>query len=89
MHDTFLLKKISDSLEQICRDKEINKITKVNITVNLNSHVTQETLMLELRDSIPDFIDENLLLEVQRKNIGELTAYINDIAGERWKKLMK
>lgn len=83
MHDTFLFKKISESLEEICRDKGINKITKVKITVNLNSHVTQESLMEELSNSIPDFIDEDLDLQVHTKDIEELTAYINSIEGRK------
>lgn len=83
MHDTFLFKKISESLQQICREKGINKITKVDITVNLNSHVTQESLMEELKNSIPDFIDKDLNLQVQRKDIEELTAHINSIEGEK------
>ncbi|SHH76959.1 hypothetical protein [Clostridium grantii] len=81
MHDTFLLKKISESLEQFCRDKEIGILTKVEITVNPDSHVTQESLMEELKNSMADFIGKDLKLKVHIKNIQELTAYINSIEG--------
>jgi phosphotransferase system IIB component len=82
MHDTFLLRKISESLEEICKGKEINKITRLEITVNFNSHVTKESLMQELNDTMSNFIHQDFNLQVHKKNIEELTACINIVEGE-------
>lgn len=82
MHDTFLLNKISNSLEAICNEKNIRGIDEFTIVVNNDSHINKENLLEHLKLNNKDIISENLKIRIEREDIEELTAIIKVIKGE-------
>jgi len=83
MHDTFLFQKISDALVRFCEQEKINKITKVCVTVNPDSHVTQDSLKLELQNSIDDLLHKDIEIVIENKKLEEMSAIISRIEGEK------
>ncbi|GMQ65215.1 hypothetical protein [Vallitalea maricola] len=82
MHDTFLFKKISDYLKNLCEEQNINKLTSVNVIVNHDSHVTEDTLLEELRMNIGEYLSDKIKIYVEHKQIEALTAIIYKVEGE-------
>lgn len=82
MHDTFLLNKISKSLNQICEENKIKQIDEFTIVVSPNSHITQENLQEHLQLYNKDIIGEVLQINIQREDIEKQTAIIHSIQGE-------
>lgn len=82
MHDTFLLKNISDSLKEICKENKINKIDQFTIAVNHDSHINEENLLEHLKLYNPNIIVRELKIEILRENIEQQTAIIKSIQGE-------
>lgn len=82
MHDTFLLNKISNSLEAICNEKNIREIEEFTIVVNNDSHINEENLLEHLKLNNKDIISENLKIKIEKEDIEELTAIIKIIKGE-------
>ncbi|MCG8539091.1 MAG: hypothetical protein MJA82_04025 [Clostridia bacterium] len=83
MHDTFLFKRISDNLAALCEKEKIKEITKVYITVNPDSHVTEDTLRTELQSNIHTLIDKNIEIIVRNKELEEMTAIIHRVEGKK------
>lgn len=82
MHDTFLFKKISDSLEEICRGSRIRKITRIEVGVHEHSHVNSTTLLENLLEYIPHLVDRDTEVVVEtEEDVKELTALIKSIEG--------
>ncbi|WP_113675307.1 hypothetical protein [Vallitalea guaymasensis] len=82
MHDTFLFKKISDYLKNLCEEQNINKLTSLTVVVNHDSHVTEDTLLEELRVSIGEYLSDKVKIYVEHKQIEALTAIIYKVEGE-------
>jgi len=82
MHDTFLLNKISNSLNEICNENKISKIEQFTLIVNHQSHINEENLKEHLKINTPDIISRELNIEIQREDIEEQTAIIYSIQGE-------
>ncbi len=82
MHGTFLLNKISKSLNQICEENKIKQIDEFTIVISPNSHITQENLQEHLQLYNKDIIGEVLQINIQREDIEEQTAIIHSIQGE-------
>lgn len=83
MHDTFLFKKIGDYLKELCEQQNINKLTKLNVVVNEDSHVTEDALLEELKMNIGNYISDNIKICVEHKQIEALTAIIYKVEGEK------
>lgn len=82
MHGTMIFESISDSLKEICQEKEIRTLKKVHLTVNPASNLTKDNLKEELRISMPSIATENVQIIVDNmKNINKY-AVINSIEGE-------
>lgn len=82
MHDTFLLDKISKSLNIICEQSKIRKINRLTVVVNNYSHVNEENLREHLEQNNADLLDNDFRIKVKRENIEEQTAIIQNIQGE-------
>lgn len=82
MHDTFLLKNITNSLIELCNEYEIDKIKQLTLVVNHDSHINEENLIDHLRLYNPNIIAKELKLEILREDIERQTAIIKSIQGE-------
>lgn len=82
MHDTFLLNKIGSSLKEICNENKINKIEKIILVVNHDSHINEENLQEHLKLHNPNMIAKELKIEIHREDIEQQTAIIKSIQGE-------
>lgn len=82
MHDTFLLKGISDNLIILCNTNNITKVRKLHIITNLNSHINRNNLYEHLKEQNRDLIGEWTDILVEREEIENLTAVIESIEGD-------
>lgn len=82
MHDTFLLKGISDNLIILCNTNNITKVRKLHIITNLNSHISRNNLYEHLKEQNRDLIGEWTDILVEREEIENLTAVIESIEGD-------
>ncbi|MCM0647771.1 hypothetical protein NBE98_05195 [Clostridium swellfunianum] len=83
MHDTILLNKISDAVNQVCGMNNIKKVNKLAVVVNNNSHVNEENLYDHLQYACANLIGEWTEIQVQRDDILEQTAILHSIEGEK------
>ncbi|MCY6372033.1 hypothetical protein [Clostridium ganghwense] len=83
MHDSFLMQNISKSLNNICMDNGIKKITSMEISVNFNSHINEENLLEHLIDMNKGFVDKYTKVKVVFGDMPELTATIRKVEGEK------
>ena len=81
MHDTFLFKRITDEVDRICKENNINKLTLLEVTVHTNSHVDKESLYEHLILEQSSLLDYSTNVVVNKKEIEELTAIINKVEG--------
>ncbi|MDF2677781.1 MAG: hypothetical protein K0Q97_2108 [Bacillota bacterium] len=82
MHDTYLINKISKSLNEICTKSNICKITQLTIVVNHSSHVNEKNLQEHLIENNKDLLANEFKVIVQREDIENQTAIIHSIQGE-------
>lgn len=82
MHDTFLLNKISKTLNMICEQSKIHKINRLTVVVSNLSHVNEENLREHLEQNNADLLDNDFRIKVKRENIEDQTAIIQNIQGE-------
>lgn len=83
MHDSFLMQNISKSLNTICMDNGIKKVTLIEISVNSNSHINEENLLEHLMDMNSGFVDKYTRVKVVFEDIPQLTAAIKKIEGDK------
>lgn len=82
MHDTYLLNKISQSLQLICEENKIKQVKEFNLVVNLNSHINEENLAKHLAINNKQLIAENLQINIKKDDIDVETAIIHSLQGE-------
>lgn len=84
MHDTFLIKKISDEVNELCKMNQLKKLTKLVVTVNDKSHVNEENLNHRLHHLNKKVFGSWTHIEVLRDdNIQDQTAILQTIEGEK------
>lgn len=83
MHDSFLMQNISKSLNTICMDNGIKKVTLIEISVNSNSHINEENLLEHLIDMNSGLVDKYTEVKVVFEDIPQLTAAIKKIEGDK------
>ncbi len=83
MHDSFLMQNISKSLNTICMDNGIKKVTLMEISVNSNSHINEENLLEHLIDMNSGLVDKYTEIKVVFEDIPQLTAAIKKIEGDK------
>jgi Zn finger protein HypA/HybF involved in hydrogenase expression len=83
MHDTYLIKKISEEVKELCRMNQLNKLTKLVVTVNHTSHVNEENLYDKLRHMNKKLCGSWTHIQVLRDDIQEQTAILQTVEGEK------
>lgn len=83
MHDTILLNKISDAVNQVCSMNNIKKVNRLAVVVNNNSHVNEDNLYDHLQYASANLVGEWTKIQVQRDDILEQTAILHSIEGEK------
>ncbi len=81
MHDTFLLKRISESLNEICEANKIIKVHKLRIITNPNSHIYKENLYEHLKEANSELVGDWTDIIIFKEDIEALTAIIDSIEG--------
>lgn len=82
MHDTFLNERIYEALLKLCRENKIIKLNKVNITVNLDSHICENSLREHFGERNNNLIGDWTEIIVEKQDVGKLNAAIKSIEGE-------
>ena len=83
MHDSLLMQNISGSLNEICRDNGIRKVTKLEIAVNKKSPINERNLLEHLLDMNKGLIDNSTITNVLLEDIPDEVAEIRKIEGEK------
>lgn len=83
MHDSLLMQNISGSLNEICRDNGIRKITKLDIAVNRKSPINERNLLEHLLDMNKGLIDNSTIANVLLEDIPDEVAEIRKVEGEK------
>lgn len=87
MHDTYLLNKISQSLNEICEENKIKSIDQFTLVVNNHSHINEKSLREHLEINNKNLIRNELKIIIQREDIEDQTAIIHSIQGEILEKI--
>ncbi len=82
MHDTFLLKRISDALYELCHENKIVQVKKLRIITSQNSHLGKENLYEHLKMQPGGLVGDWTEILVDKQDIESLTAVIDSIEGE-------
>lgn len=82
MHDTFLLKRISESLYGICNENCIARVNKLRIITSQNSHIQQDNLLEHLQEEHAGLVGEWTEIVIERQDMENLTAIIDIVDGE-------
>lgn len=81
MHGTMIFESISDSLKEICHEKNIRTLKKVHLTVNPATNLTKDTLKEELRINMPEIATDNIQIILDNLKTMDKQAIINSIEG--------
>lgn len=84
MHDTILLRKISDVLMETCKVNNIKKVNKLTVVVNHKSHVNENNLSQHLELANKGLVGKWTKVYVTKDNILEQTAILHSIQGEEF-----
>lgn len=82
MHDTFLNERIYEALLKLCQENKISRLKKVNITVNIDSHISQKSLREHFSERNSHLMGDFTEVSVEKQDVGRLNAVINSIEGE-------
>jgi hypothetical protein len=82
MHDTFLLKRISESLDKLCIENKFVRITKLKIITSMDSHIFRENLMEQLSANNIGTVGAWTEIIIDRREVDSLTAVIESVEGE-------
>jgi len=82
MHDTFLNERIYEALLKLCQENKVLKLNKVNIAVNLDSHISESSLREHFSERNNSLLGEWTEIIVEKQDVGKLNAVIKSIEGE-------
>lgn len=82
MHDTFLNERIYEALLKLCQENKILKLNKVNIAVNIDSHISENSLREHFSERNNNLLGEWTEIIVEKQDVGKLNAVIKTIEGE-------
>jgi len=82
MHDTFLNERIYEALLKLCKENKILRLNKVNIAVNIDSHISENSLREHFSERNNSMLGEWTEIIVKKQDVGKLNAVINSIEGE-------
>lgn len=86
MHDTFLLDKISKSLNAISKEGKLQSIEGFTLVVNHKSHINEENLREHLMIHNKHLVGNRFEVQIEREEIEDQTAIIKSIQGEIFEK---
>lgn len=82
MHDTFLLKRISDALGALCSTNRFSKITKLKVITGRDSHIEHDNLFEQLSKDHNEVVGDWTEIIIDRQDIEDNTAVIESVEGE-------
>lgn len=82
MHDTFLNQRIYEALLELCRENKISRLKKVNIAVNIDSHISENSLREHFSERNSHLVGDFTEVSLEKQDVGRLNAVINSIEGE-------
>ena len=82
MHDTFLNERIYEALLKLCQENRILKLNKVNIAVNIDSHISENSLREHFSERNNNLLGNWTEIIVEKQDVGKLNAVIKSIEGE-------
>jgi len=82
MHDTFLNERIYETLLKLCQENRILKLNKANIAVNIDSHISENSLREYFSERNNNLLGEWTEITVEKQDVGKLNAIIKTIEGE-------
>lgn len=82
MHDTFLNERIYEALLKLCQENKILKLNIVNIAVNIDSHISENSLREHFSERNNNLLGDWTEIVVEKLDVGKLNAVINSIEGE-------
>lgn len=82
MHDTFLNERIYEALLELCQKNKILKLNKVNIVVNMDSHISENSLREHFGERNNKIFGKWTEIIVEKQDVGKLNAVIKSIEGE-------
>jgi len=83
MHDTFLNERIYEALLKLCQENKILRLKKVNIAVNIDSHISENSLREHFSERNNNLLGDWTEIIVEKQDVGKLNAVINSIEGEQ------
>lgn len=82
MHDTFLNERIYETLLKLCTENKILKLNKVNLAVNTDSHISENSLREHFSERNNNLLGYWTEIIVEKQDVGKLNAVIKTIEGE-------
>ena len=82
MHDTFLNERIYEALLTLCQENKILKLNKVNLAVNIDSHISENSLREHFNERNNNLLGYFTEIIVEKQDVGKLNAVIKSIEGE-------
>lgn len=82
MHDTFLNERIYEALLKLCQENKILKLNKVKIAVNIDSHISENSLRELFSERNNNLLGDCKEIIVEKQDVGTLNAVIKIIEGE-------
>lgn len=82
MHDTFLTERIYETLLKLCQENKLIKLYKVNLAVNTDSHISENSLRELFSERNNNLFGEWTEIIIEKQDIGKLNAVIKSIKGE-------
>lgn len=82
MHDTFLNERIYETLLKLCQENKVLKLSKVNIAVNIDSHISANSLREHFSERNSNLLGDWTEIIVEKQDVGKLNAVIKSVEGE-------
>lgn len=82
MH-TSLIKKISEEVNELCKMNQYKKLTKLVLTVNYDSDISEDKLRKRLQHTDKKKFGKWTQIQITKDNIHNQTAILRVIEGEK------
>ncbi|MGE5627356.1 MAG: hypothetical protein ACM3X7_04470 [Solirubrobacterales bacterium] len=82
MHDTFLNERIYEAILKLCKENKILKLNKVNLAVNTDSHISENSLREYFNERNNNLLRDWTEIIVEKQEVGKLNAVLKSIEGE-------
>ncbi|MGB8452136.1 MAG: hypothetical protein WCD89_07360 [Anaerocolumna sp.] len=86
MHDTILLDKITEEVQILSKTNHFNKVNKLLICVNPDSHVNEDNLYDHLHQANKKLFGMWTKISIEKDDIPDQVAILKSIEGEKIEK---